>query len=346
MKSYDLVYLTNTPSFYKLNLCEAIAKTGVKILLVFYGYGEEAVNTELDGTRTWTFDFEFINEGDSNKRNKIITFFKLLRLMKGIKCKKILFAGWLAPEYNLYSYFSSTKKNVVVCESSIFDVSFSGIKGIIKRSIIERMSEALPSGEPHKALFDSIGFKGISHITGSVGIFNKDGNRKSNVNAPLRYIFVGRLIDVKGIELLIDVFNNNGLHLTIVGDGVLKEKLKKKSKANITFLGFVPNEKTGDIYCSHDVFILPSKYEPWGLVVEEALYRGLPVIVSDAVGSSIDMVKNLNTGEIFKSGDELSLQSAIDKVSLNYKEYQKFVDMINWEDREKRQVEAYTQLLK
>lgn len=46
-KMYDFVYLTNTPSFYKLNLCNEIARTN-SLLLVLYGYGSEAVNTILE----------------------------------------------------------------------------------------------------------------------------------------------------------------------------------------------------------------------------------------------------------------------------------------------------------
>lgn len=342
---FDLVYLTNTPSFYKLNLCEAIAKRGVKVLLVLYGYGAEAVNIELKAGARWNFEFEFINHGDSNTRNKIQSFFRLIRLMRSIKAKKIIYAGWLAPEYNLYSFISPRSKNAMVCESSIFDVSISGISGWVKKRIINRMSAILPSGQPHKNLFDSIGFNGPKYITGSVGIFNKSNLLPKQTVSSLKYLFVGRLIDVKEIELLVSAFNRNGLPLTIAGDGVLRDKLKAMAKPNISFTGFIPNEQIGVLYNAHDVFILPSKYEPWGLVVEEALYRGLPVIVSDRVGSGIDMVKNLGTGEIFESGNQESLQTAIETVASNYERYRKAVDSIDWRQRDKDQVEAYLKLL-
>lgn len=138
-RQYDIVYLTNTPSFYKLNLCDAIARKGVKVLLVLYGYGSEAVNTELSDSSRWSFDYEFINSGDSNTRNKLTVFRNLRRLMGGIEARTILYAGWLAPEYNLFSFFSPRSKNVVVCESSELDVDLFGLKGWIKRLIIGRM---------------------------------------------------------------------------------------------------------------------------------------------------------------------------------------------------------------
>lgn len=87
-KSYDFVYLTNTPSFYKLNLCNEIAKTH-SLLLVLYGYGAEAVNKEMSDGQ-YNFDYCFINQGDSNIRSKLKTFVNLIRLMS--KVKKIIYA--------------------------------------------------------------------------------------------------------------------------------------------------------------------------------------------------------------------------------------------------------------
>ena len=343
-KSYDFVYLTNTPSFYKLNLCNEIAKTH-SLLLVLYGYGAEAVNKEMSDGQ-YNFDYCFINQGDSNRRSKLKTFVNLMRLMRRVKAKKIIYAGWMSPEYNLYSFISPKYKNVMVCESSIIDVSLQGWRGAIKRAIISRMGSALPSGRPHAELFKSIGFKGTVHITGSVGIFNK-GKRETNLkpNSPLKYIYVGRLVDVKNVGMLIEAFNANSKPLTIVGKGVMEKELKAKANSNITFSGFIDNEQLGAIYQAHDVFILPSKSETWGLVVEEAIYWGLPVIVSDHVGSHVDMVDDLGTGAVFKSDDIDSLNKAIADVEANYDKYKQNVMNVDWQGRDKRQVEAYTSLI-
>lgn len=346
-RKYDLVYLTNTPSFYKLNLCEAIVQRGKSVLIVLYGYGSEAVNTELSDQNRWSFDFEFINEGDANKRDYKKTFWNLLKLMRCIEAKKVLYAGWLAPEYNLYSFISPREKNVIVCESSEIDVDFSGIKGWIKKKVIGRMCAALPSGQPHDRLFENIGFSGRRNITGSVGIFHKPKReiKKTHFN-PLKFLYVGRLVDVKNLLLLIDTFNSNGLPLTIVGQGILENELKSKAKSNITFTGFIDNNKLGEVYQSHDIFILPSKYEPWGLVVEEAIYWGLPVIVSNKVGSAEDMVKGLSTGCIFDIDNPKGLNKAIDDITDNYNKYKSAVEAVDWGLRDKNQVDAYIKLIK
>lgn len=343
-REYDFVYLTNTPSFYKLNLCNEIAKTH-SLLLVLYGYGAEAVNKDLSENNNYKFDIKFLHNGDSNKRNKLKVFFNLLSLMKSIKVKKVLYSGWLAPEYNMYSFISPKSKNVVINESTIWESTLSGLKGWIKRCIINRMGAALPSGAPHKELFTSTGYNGRINITGGVGLINKGIHKEHKPNTPLKYIYVGRLIEVKNISLLIETFNKNGKPLTIVGKGELEEELKAKANNNITFIGFVDNEKLSKIYQSHDVFILPSTYEPWGLVVEEALYWGLPVIVSNKIGSSIDMVQRYNSGEIFQLSESNGLENAISKIESNYNEYKNNVISIDWEERTKEQVNAYTSLI-
>lgn len=343
-KHYNFVYLTNTPSFYKVNLCNEIAKTH-SILLVLYGYGAEAVNKDMSENSSYKFDVVFLHEGDSHKRNKVKTFFRLISLMRSITFDKVLYAGWETMEYNIYSFFIPRKKNVVICESTIWESKISGLKGWIKKLIIKRMGAALPSGQPHKELFTSINFNGTINITGSVGLMNKGVRKEIVPNNPIRYIYVGRLIELKNVRLLIETFNKNGKPLTIVGQGVLEEELKAKANCNIVFSGFVDNEKLGEVYQSHDVFILPSTYEAWGLVVEEALYWGLPVIVSNKIGSYPDMVIPYDSGIVFQLDENGSLDGAIEKIENNYNYYKKNVQSIDWNHRDREQVKAYTSLL-
>jgi glycosyltransferase involved in cell wall biosynthesis len=105
------------------------------------------------------------------------------------------------------------------------------------------------------------------------------------------------------------------------------------------------NEELADIYQSHDVFILPSNYEPWGLVVEEALYWGLPVIVSNKIGCSLDLVYEFGTGEIFQLNEKNSLDKAIEKIENSYNTYKKNVISIDWKERDRKQIAAYTSLI-
>ncbi len=342
---YDIVYLTNTPSFYKINLCNEIGKKK-RLLLVLYGYGEEAVNRELGDSSSYNFDYVFLWGGNSADRNKLKTFFRLCRLMHSISYGKILFSGWFVPEYNIFAMLSPKRKNCMLCESTIYESSVSGIKGFIKKIIINRCSMALPSGVAHKAIFDNIGYKGKIKITGGVGIFNKaprDMDRDKDIS-PKRFLYVGRLIECKNLRFLIERFNENGKPLTIAGKGPLEKELKEMAKVNIEFTGFIANEKLPEVYKAHDIFILPSRTEPWGVVVEEAIYWGLPVITSDRVGCSNEMVIAPNTGCTFKLDDKGGFDRAIESVEENYNVYRGNALKFDFDIRDKKQIEAYTSL--
>lgn len=341
---YDIIFLSNTPSFYKVNLCNEIGKKR-KLLLVLLGYGDEAVNSHLNDASELKFDFVFLNKGDMYKRNRFIVFVKLINLLRSIRYKKILYSGWMLTEFNIVSFFLPKDKNVVICESTIWESNMRGLKGWTKRCIISRMGTALPSGIPHKALFESIGYKGKIHITGSVGLINYGKRCKNTMSRDkFRYLYVGRLTSVKNLKFLINVFNENGKDLTIVGKGDQEEELKNMAHSNIHFIGFVDNEKLASIYEQHDIFILPSSYEPWGLVVEEALYWGLPVLVSDKVGCGPDLVQTYKSGLTFKSNDYNDLQESINRLELSYNNILINVNNIDWTARRLNQITTYEKI--
>ena len=134
------------------------------------------------------------------------------------------------------------------------------------------------------------------------------------------------------------------LELKIIGYGPNKEALIERAANNphISFLGEVKNLELPTYYFNSDVFVLPSLREPWGLVVEEALNNGTPVIVSDAVGCKDDLVSK-DTGLVFISNDFVSLKAQVIKM-MNVTYYNKLrrgISMLDFEMRKKRQVEAF-----
>ncbi|MFB6198367.1 MAG: glycosyltransferase, partial [Halobacteriaceae archaeon] len=76
---------------------------------------------------------------------------------------------------------------------------------------------------------------------------------------------------------------------------------------NVTFLGWVDEEELFAQYKSADVYVLPSRADPWGISVVEAMKAGTPVILSDAVGAGRDLVDGKKTGYIFPSEDSTVL---------------------------------------
>jgi glycosyltransferase involved in cell wall biosynthesis len=83
---------------------------------------------------------------------------------------------------------------------------------------------------------------------------------------------------------------------------------------NITMMGFQPHEKIFDFFVSADLLVLPSLHETWGIVVNEAMCFGLPVVVSDRVGAAVDLVRDGYNGYVFPVGNVEKFSEAIERI--------------------------------
>jgi len=114
---------------------------------------------------------------------------------------------------------------------------------------------------------------------------------------------------------LLDAFVEAGLPkttLVFAGEGPLRSELEAKVTAlgirsRVRFLGFVNQSQLPAVYKSADIMVLPSEYEPFGLVVNEAMCCGCSVITSDRVGAAYDLVVHGRTGFVYPCGDTAAL---------------------------------------
>lgn len=342
----DVLIINNCPSFYKVNLYNEIAKK-CKIHVIFLALTNQVVIKE-SFQQDIKFSYDLLSTRQIGQRNKWKSIFRLYHICKRYDYKKIIYGGYDDLEERVFMFLTPKHKNCIQFESSINESKTSGPKAIIKKIFFNRISIALPSGNLQSAVFKALGFKGQIIETKGVGIFNKQNRLRINKlksNNDLKYLFVGRLISVKNLEFLIRVFNQTNKPLTIVGTGVLEDTLKKQANPNINFTGFISNDKMGGLYCSHDIFILPSTSEPWGLVIEEAIYFGLPVLISDAVGCMPDMVLKPNTGVVFSPINENSLFEAITILETNIDTYKNNCKVFDFEQRDNSQIDAYLKIL-
>lgn len=172
---------------------------------------------------------------------------------------------------------------------------------------------------------------------------NNSRFKKAQRKGSFRFLFVGRLIWEKNLPILINAFqtefaNNSNVELLIVGDGPLRNQLTQmaRNSTNILFAGPLFGESLLEEYTNASAFILPSVSEQWGLVVNEALSAGLPVIVSDQVGAAHDLVEKPDTGFVFRYDDAADLARKMKEMVENKELYQSFsknaIDLMtnNW----------------
>ena len=107
--------------------------------------------------------------------------------------------------------------------------------------------------------------------------------------------------------------------LVFVGDGVSKNKLAQQanriSPGTICFPGFAQREYLAGLYALAEALVLPTHSDPWGLVVNEAMACGLPIVVSNVAGCSADLVEDGWNGYVVPPRDSEKLSVAIDSLA-------------------------------
>ncbi|MBK6344168.1 MAG: glycosyltransferase family 4 protein [Flavobacteriales bacterium] len=149
-----------------------------------------------------------------------------------------------------------------------------------------------------------------------------------NEQWPHRLLCVARYIPTKGHQLLCDAFaelcdagDAGDWQLWIAGTGELHEQVKASPSgrhARITHLGFKQPEEMRTIVEQAGAFVLPSTYEPWGVVVHEHACAALPLVLSSAVGASERFLKEGGNGFRFIAGDKSSLKTALRMLILSH----------------------------
>jgi len=147
-------------------------------------------------------------------------------------------------------------------------------------------------------------------VFGTVYHENKQLKRE---HYPHTIVYAGRFAKSKGVDILIAAFKEakketqNNWQLILVGAG----DVPVANEPFIKISGFMQANELASESRYWGVFCLPSRYEPWGVVIHEFAMVGLPIICTDSAGAADELVMNNENGSIFKSGDKNSLKEAI-----------------------------------
>ena len=210
----------------------------------------------------------------------------------------------------------------------------------IKSKIVNLYDAALVGGTRQMEYLTSFGFSAHKIFTGYASVdnnyFEKESIRlrssiqeikkKYNLNRDF-FLTSARFIPKKNLLNLIKAYNlykekteTDLFDLVIIGDGIEKQKMENlitnfNLTENIHLPGFLQYDKIPEFYTAAKVFILPSLREQWGLVVNEALASGLPVIASQRCGCVPDLVEQGVNGFTFSPENIEELANLMIKIS-------------------------------
>ncbi len=146
---------------------------------------------------------------------------------------------------------------------------------------------------------------------------------KSELGIPekVTFITVGQFIHRKGFDLLLDAWakTDQKAQLLIIGGGPLEDEYKEiivqNGLENVYIIGFKKPEELQKYYAASDVFVLPTREDIWGLVVNEALANALPVISSNKCTAGNELVQNDVNGYVYECENTDSLAGCLTKLA-------------------------------
>jgi 1,2-diacylglycerol 3-alpha-glucosyltransferase len=250
----------------------------------------------------------------------------------------------------LLSAKSTRTKIVMMNESWKGTEKANFIQRIIKRLLIKLFDAAIVGGTPHIEYLHDYGMPKNRIFTGydvvDVNYYFKESEKwktkcvanEIGYQLPQRFFLnLGRFVQKKNLKRLIEAYGllikqipDANISLLLVGDGPELPELKSlciecglrcsdgiKSNKNfnqetgVIFFPFQQIDSTPLFFSKCEAFVLPSMYEEWGLVVNEAMACGVPVIVSDNVGSAEDLVRTGITGFKFNPNSSVELKELL-----------------------------------
>jgi glycosyltransferase involved in cell wall biosynthesis len=106
------------------------------------------------------------------------------------------------------------------------------------------------------------------------------------------FLYAGRLDAEKGLDVLLEAFRDVPGELLLAGSGTEGERLRALASARVRFLGALDRDALAPVYAAADAFVLPSRSEPWGMVLNEAAAAGLPLVATEGVGAAYDLIED------------------------------------------------------
>jgi len=147
---------------------------------------------------------------------------------------------------------------------------------------------------------------------------------RSQLALPNKYfLFVGRLVRAKGVLDLLEAYAllapelREQFSLVFAGEGPMRSELESRARdiypGTVHFAGFVQRDDLADYYALADCLVLPTYSDTWGMVINEAMAAGLPVICTRVAGCAADLVHD--NGRLVPVGDASELASAMGEIA-------------------------------
>lgn len=270
-------------------------------------------------------------ETEVNNSNFSETVYKLEKALTAFSPDVVFVPGWSASQALAMLHWSRKAgvPSVVMSDSQEIDEPRTLAKEFVKSRLLSLFDGALVAGIRHRKYLQKLGFKNQVIRTPYDVVDNAHfAPRADTIEAPYRrnILCCARLVEKKNLSTLLVAYRRfldrlesdeqSAPNLIILGEGPLRAALTGQIADleldhKVTLPGFVGYQMLPAAYHSARIFVLASTTEQWGLVVNEAMAAGCPVVVSDRAGCGPELVQNGRNGFSFNPGDPNQLANRL-----------------------------------
>lgn len=319
-----VLFTTNIPSPYRIDFFNELSKYCDLTILCERQYAKDRENEWLK-TKKIKFNMKYLK--GIKIGNDIAICPEILKYLKKETYDVIVIGGYSTPTGMIaISYLKAHKINFILnCDGGIIK-SDSKIKYKIKKYFISCATGWLSTGNEATKYLEYYGankqfiyqypFTSIrkDDVLTSVLTSKEKENFKRELGIAEKkcILTVGRYIYIKGFDTLIksSQYIPKDVGIYIIGGKATAEyiKLKEDTQAtNVHFIDFKPKEELEKYYKASDIFVLPTRGDVWGLVINEAMALGLPVVTTDRCVAGLELIENGKNGYIVSANDEKKL---------------------------------------
>ena len=248
----------------------------------------------------------------------------VFRFAYGFRPDSIVLGGWCNPAYvRLARVFYAQGKPVILAADEPWE---GGMKqrlklSVVRRRIVDVATHIWIPGHPQVRVAKRLGFRSKRILSGMYACDFQQFYRPVRMHQSdmPHFLFVGRLEPIKGVNTLLNAYReyqrltDRPWGLRLAGAGSLVKRVKHQS--DVEYVSFVQPNHLPSLYRRASAFVLPSRYEPWGVVIHEAAASGLPLICSDRCGAASQLLKNNKNGLTFAAGSAVELTECLSKIS-------------------------------
>jgi len=303
MKSKNqLLFLTNIINPYQLDLFDDLTNF-YDLSVIYFAQIEKdrfwSLSAESNRYNSMILNSDFLNDCVNKISYELYFQISLIPYLWRFSGSRVIISGnYYSPNTWMSIFILKFKGKRVFWMGDQIKPRASIIKKCIKKFFLlpffSLLDGLLAVGRVAVESYREYSYSGpVANITHSISAQRFLGSRKRN-NQILRVVMVGSLIHRKGVDVGLKAFERalkiveQNCELLVIGDGPLMPTFMQhyRDHPHINFLGFKDPKELDQVLMSADIFLFCTRYDGWGVVINEAISAGLPVIVSNQCGAS------------------------------------------------------------